>query len=180
MTAERRSTAAARFSMLMPLERKTRPASKAGGGRATGGAGLLDAEAAGAQNAAGLDGGEAFVPEFDGQVGALFERSGELADPDRLPPFRAAHINGVAEQDHADFALADQLFQHVEVAADPGADEVGEALRGDAQGIADGQPDAALAKVEGENTGEGRGRSEEHTSELQSLRHLVCRLLLEK
>src|SRR5262245_64380120 len=27
---------------------------------------------------------------------------------------------------------------------------------------------------------QGRGRSEEHTSELQSLRHLVCRLLLEK
>src|SRR5436853_951657 len=26
----------------------------------------------------------------------------------------------------------------------------------------------------------GDGRSEEHTSELQSLRHLVCRLLLEK
>src|SRR5262245_64269682 len=25
-----------------------------------------------------------------------------------------------------------------------------------------------------------KGRSEEHTSELQSLRHLVCRLLLEK
>src|SRR5262245_65529245 len=25
-----------------------------------------------------------------------------------------------------------------------------------------------------------RGRSEEHTSELQSLRHIVCRLLLEK
>src|SRR5436853_2888221 len=30
-------------------------------------------------------------------------------------------------------------------------------------------------------TGSGRSRrSEEHTSELQSLRHLVCRLLLEK
>src|SRR5258705_9231413 len=28
--------------------------------------------------------------------------------------------------------------------------------------------------------GEEYGRSEEHTSELQSLRHLVCRLLLEK
>src|SRR5205814_10430008 len=27
---------------------------------------------------------------------------------------------------------------------------------------------------------DGPGRSEEHTSELQSLRHLVCRLLLEK
>src|SRR5438046_9984574 len=29
-------------------------------------------------------------------------------------------------------------------------------------------------------TPEGRGRSEEHTSELQSLTNLVCRLLLEK
>src|SRR5262245_64838755 len=29
-------------------------------------------------------------------------------------------------------------------------------------------------------TCKGRARSEEHTSELQSLRHLVCRLLLEK
>src|SRR5437899_10206287 len=30
------------------------------------------------------------------------------------------------------------------------------------------------------NCRQARGRSEEHTSELQSLRHLVCRLLLEK
>src|SRR5436853_4008617 len=29
-------------------------------------------------------------------------------------------------------------------------------------------------------SGDGPARSEEHTSELQSLRHLVCRLLLEK
>src|SRR5262245_62259357 len=29
-------------------------------------------------------------------------------------------------------------------------------------------------------SGRGQARSEEHTSELQSLRHLVCRLLLEK
>src|SRR5262245_64853495 len=32
----------------------------------------------------------------------------------------------------------------------------------------------------GETTKPAPGRSEEHTSELQSLRHLVCRLLLEK
>src|ERR1035438_3155302 len=39
-------------------------------------------------------------------------------------------------------------------------------------------PEAAMmaARI----TGRHRGRSEEHTSELQSLRHLVCRLLLEK
>src|ERR1039458_5137307 len=33
---------------------------------------------------------------------------------------------------------------------------------------------------QGGREGEGANRSEEHTSELQSLRHLVCRLLLEK
>src|SRR5262245_63702361 len=32
----------------------------------------------------------------------------------------------------------------------------------------------------GHGLSDGEGRSEEHTSELQSLRHLVCRLLLEK
>src|SRR5436853_1465149 len=32
----------------------------------------------------------------------------------------------------------------------------------------------------GADPGLGQWRSEEHTSELQSLRHLVCRLLLEK
>src|ERR1039458_2352470 len=34
--------------------------------------------------------------------------------------------------------------------------------------------------LEAERGDRGDGRSEEHTSELQSLRHLVCRLLLEK
>src|SRR5262245_64631154 len=40
----------------------------------------------------------------------------------------------------------------------------------------------ALARVKDERRRPSaqRGRSEEHTSELQSLRHLVCRLLLEK
>src|SRR5258705_8400397 len=41
----------------------------------------------------------------------------------------------------------------------------------------------ALVGVEHESAGLADGfpkRSEEHTSELQSLRHLVCRLLLEK
>src|SRR5437899_8741463 len=40
----------------------------------------------------------------------------------------------------------------------------------------------ANANADHGNSGKshGCGRSEEHTSELQSLRHLVCRLLLEK
>src|SRR5437899_5901736 len=41
-----------------------------------------------------------------------------------------------------------------------------------------GTPSPDLGRPE---AGRGKGcRSEEHTSELQSLRHLVCRLLLEK
>src|ERR1035441_2339826 len=39
---------------------------------------------------------------------------------------------------------------------------------------------SALANLRGPEPAYGALRSEEHTSELQSLRHLVCRLLLEK
>src|SRR5437899_5842336 len=41
------------------------------------------------------------------------------------------------------------------------------------------EPGEAAGIVSAQSIGEP-GRSEEHTSELQSLRHLVCRLLLEK
>src|SRR5437899_9393442 len=42
-------------------------------------------------------------------------------------------------------------------------------------------PRAPRPRCTGSRSGAGRrARSEEHTSELQSLRHLVCRLLLEK
>src|ERR1035441_10931970 len=60
--------------------------------------------------------------------------------------------------------------RHDDLASDPG------------QGIANRLPGHRREPtcVRG-RTGEGSGkRSEEHTSELQSLRHLVCRLLLEK
>src|SRR2546425_6303740 len=43
----------------------------------------------------------------------------------------------------------------------------------------DPRPDGEVATLEAEDHGR-RGRSEEHTSELQSLAYLVCRLLLEK
>src|SRR5258705_7730334 len=55
--------------------------------------------------------------------------------------------------------------------------------------VADRFPATRIAKVREEHTPSGHHvsrevpfpkRSEEHTSELQSLRHLVCRLLLEK
>src|SRR5205814_3281562 len=67
-----------------------------------------------------------------------------------------------------------------------GTDAAGDDLgRGDVDdgvlGLADDVDDDGLAEVDfcrGGRSGFGRPRSEEHTSELQSLRHLVCRLLL--
>src|SRR5262245_66453977 len=41
-------------------------------------------------------------------------------------------------------------------------------------------PELSQPKVDAEAVAAAEERSEEHTSELQSLRHLVCRLLLEK
>src|SRR5437899_7795015 len=52
-------------------------------------------------------------------------------------------------------------------------------LRGAETVIVGIQPEVAFAMVQLGLTLKGV-RSEEHTSELQSLRHLVCRLLLEK
>src|SRR5215216_2696324 len=43
----------------------------------------------------------------------------------------------------------------------------------------EGAPTSEVMLV-GEQSGDGEDRSEEHTSELQSPDHLVCRLLLEK
>src|SRR3712207_8404898 len=60
---------------------------------------------------------------------------------------------------------------------------VGEAARERGGQVDDGR-DVADREVAGPNRGRavraGSGRSEEHTSELQSRQYLVCRLLLEK
>src|SRR5262245_66527120 len=54
-------------------------------------------------------------------------------------------------------------------------------FRSDSRHRARSERRAALAlAASGERAALGADRSEEHTSELQSLRHLVCRLLLEK
>src|SRR3712207_7938213 len=45
---------------------------------------------------------------------------------------------------------------------------------------ADGGPDLPSSDSTTEDLSQGRNRSEEHTSELQSRQYLVCRLLLEK
>src|SRR3712207_7373468 len=58
-------------------------------------------------------------------------------------------------------------------------------VRGRGAGHADDDADRAgqvqrAAEAAADELGHGAGRSEEHTSELQSRQYLVCRLLLEK
>src|SRR5205823_3492372 len=55
-----------------------------------------------------------------------------------------------------------------------------EIQRNDFRGTSHGQPTTVFALSGTVRFGESLGRSEEHTSELQSLAYLVCRLLLEK
>src|SRR2546425_6625587 len=72
--------------------------------------------------------------------------------------------------------LADVLFR--EEALGDGGEEVG---GGDEGQHGDTEHDAAVAQGQVERSLVGaERRSEEHTSELQSLAYLVCRLLLEK
>src|SRR5205814_8471366 len=47
-------------------------------------------------------------------------------------------------------------------------------------GLRSSRPRDATGRTQGSGRRNQAKRSEEHTSELQSLRHLVCRLLLEK
>src|SRR5437899_9967981 len=62
------------------------------------------------------------------------------------------------------------LFPYTTLFRSPGAAQAGQAPRADPGGGRARRPAGPIAER----------RSEEHTSELQSLRHLVCRLLLEK
>src|SRR5437899_5439203 len=80
--------------------------------------------------------------------------------------FRSVHEMGLAE---AHPSVEEERVVGVAGAlGDRQARRVSEAI-----GRADDEVREGVARVE-------VGRSEEHTSELQSLRHLVCRLLLEK
>src|SRR5947199_2241285 len=94
----------------------------------------------------------------------------------RLPPrstlfpyttlFRSRVLDAVAvEMAGADFAAQHQRAERL-----GGVD-----LAGVAAHVVDARIERRVAAEDGV-----RSRSEEHTSELQSLRHLVCRLLLEK
>src|ERR1039458_9113997 len=93
------------------------------------------------------------IPQRHRQTGAPLQRAGEFAQPRRLAAFVAAHVDGVAHQERAGLAIARQPLERIQIGALVGAVEVGKALRGDAQRIADGEADAPLAEIERQNAG---------------------------
>src|SRR5947199_6126666 len=75
--------------------------------------------------------------------------------------------------------LREPLRDAAEVGVEEGTREVGAGL--DVRGVgAAAERQHHLVRCRHQGVPDHLERSEEHTSELQSLRHLVCRLLLEK
>src|SRR5205814_10623156 len=93
-----------------------------------------------------------------------------------LFPYTTLFRSFLAEDEARAVAAADAEFH----AAVGGQVEGGEQARGNGD-VTDGGIGDAGAEANGSRAGghQREKRSEEHTSELQSLRHLVCRLLLE-
>src|ERR1035441_7759185 len=117
----------------------------------------------------------------DGLTGLLLAGEDNFANPEFRSRMKAHMRNLPADAGGA--ALAAALRESVEVRAAAFAAQPAEFF---AQMITrfDGQRVTRLEMLdmikEHEMTHRAHMRSEEHTSELQSLRHLVCRLLLEK
>src|ERR1035438_5986232 len=108
-----------------------------------------------------------------GQLGGWFENAGHDQGHDQIE-FAA----GLGVDEPVEMQAAQGAEDRGHVAMRAGADDI-EGLRGVLQlSLFDSRDLAEITHPD--FPGERLIRSEEHTSELQSLRHLVCRLLLEK
>ena len=106
----------------------------------------------------GFAGGEAFVPEVDGQAGELAELGGEGLGFGGAGAWFAGKMEGVADNDARDRVAAGEAGDGAEVFAGVAAAEEGEdGLGGEAKLVRDGDADAAGADVEGEKTGRRGG-----------------------
>ena len=124
ITAASRSTALARFSMLMPLSRSTRWASTV--------------VRRSSQNCTG-------IPV------AACRRSAEIAGVFAAASFVPAHVQRIPHQYQRDIVVGSQFRQARQILANIGPLECFQALRGDPQLVAQRQPDAPFAQIEGQN-----------------------------
>jgi hypothetical protein len=114
---------------------------------AAGGAGATG----GVEVAMRFRGGEALIPEMNGKFEVVTELGGEGLDFGGLRTGVSGGIEREADDDLVEGAEAEQVREVAEVVAAAGAGEGIERLGGDAEGIGDGDADAAVADVETEN-----------------------------
>ncbi len=105
--------------------------------------------------AVGLGGGEALVPEVDGEGELGAEVFGECLGLGGLGALVAGHVEGVADDGLGDVVLAEEAGDGLEVGASAGAVEGEDGLGGEAEGVGEGDADAAVADVEGGDAGGG-------------------------
>jgi hypothetical protein len=93
-------------------------------------------------------GGEALVEEVMGEGGVGFlEGMGEGLGLSCLRAGSAVGVEGITDNKDFDFVLADETGDGFEVGAEGGAVESEEGLGGKAEGVGDGEANAAVADV---------------------------------
>lgn len=97
--------------------------------------------------------GQPLIPKLHRKTRLLSDRFGELPYPARLAAFAAAHIDRIPEQNQTDLALPHQRLKRRKVAAYPGAHQVWQSLRGNAERIANCEANAFFAEVKRQNAG---------------------------
>jgi hypothetical protein len=113
--------------------------------------------AEGVEMAVGFGGGEALVPEVDGELELIAEGLGEGLRAGGLGALVAGHVEGVADDCFGDGAvLAQDAGDGFQVVAQFGAMQREERLRGVAERVRERETYAALAYVEAENSGDIR------------------------
>jgi len=116
--------------------------------------------AGGVEEGVGVVGGEALVEKMVSEGGMGFAQGGgEGVGFGGLGAGRAVCVERVADEEDFDFVLADEAGDGFEVGAERGAVESEEGLGGEAEGVGDGETDAAVAYVEREDSGMGHGVS---------------------
>ncbi len=111
--------------------------------------------AGGVEMAVGLGGGEALVPEVDGEAEVGAELLGEGLRLGGLWALVAGHVQGIADDGFGGGVLAQDAGDGFHVGAGVGAVQGEERLRGVAERVGDGDADAAVANIEGEDAGDG-------------------------
>jgi len=114
------------------------------------GGAFFDREFGFAEEAVGLDRGEALVPEMDGELELGAEVVGKFFDPDGLSRIGSGEAEGKADDDFGDIVIPDHLCELLEVSTLVAALEGVNALGGDAEQVGDGHADAAVADIESE------------------------------